>query len=85
MGRKWCPGTAEFNYVYRSGHLYPVLDHQKEPLGLDVGTGEFQPEPVTPVLGTAEERLAEVTRLHDVGVLTDQEYEAKRAEIISEL
>jgi hypothetical protein len=32
-----------------------------------------------------EERLAEVDRLHDTGVLTDEECQAKRAEIISEL
>jgi hypothetical protein len=34
---------------------------------------------------TAEGRLAEVTRLHSAGVLTDEEYQAKRAEIIDEL
>ena len=31
------------------------------------------------------ERLAEVARLHDAGLLTDEEYTAKRAEIISQL
>jgi hypothetical protein len=31
------------------------------------------------------ERLAEVTSLHDAGLLTDEEYQAKRAEIINEL
>jgi hypothetical protein len=35
--------------------------------------------------GTPEERLAEVTRLHDMSVLTDEEYQAKRAEIIAHL
>jgi hypothetical protein len=34
---------------------------------------------------SAAERLATVTRLHDEGVLTDQEYQAKRAEIIAQL
>jgi hypothetical protein len=31
------------------------------------------------------ERLVELTRLHDAGLLTDEEYQAKRAEIINEL
>jgi hypothetical protein len=34
---------------------------------------------------SAAERLAAVTRLHDEGLLTDEEYQAKRAEIISQL
>jgi hypothetical protein len=34
---------------------------------------------------TAGERLAEVTRLHNEGLLTDEEYQAKRAEIIRQL
>ncbi len=34
---------------------------------------------------SAAERLAEATRLHDAGLLTDEEYQAKRAEIIGEL
>jgi hypothetical protein len=41
-----------------------------------------QPAPAPP---TPSERLAEVTRLHDEGLLTDEEYQAKRAEIISQL
>jgi hypothetical protein len=34
---------------------------------------------------TPGERLAEVTRLHNEGLLTDEEYQAKRTEIISQL
>jgi hypothetical protein len=38
-----------------------------------------------PCQKSAAERLAEVTRLHDEGLLTDEEFQAKRAEIISQL
>jgi Short C-terminal domain len=34
---------------------------------------------------SAGSRLAEITRLHEAGLLTDEEYQAKRAEIISQL
>lgn len=34
---------------------------------------------------TPRERLVELTRLHEEGLLTDEEYQAKRAEIISQL
>lgn len=53
-----------------------------------VDLAEQEPQPKTAAVGapsTAEERLAEVTRLHDAGVLTDEEYQTKRAEIIGEL
>jgi hypothetical protein len=51
-----------------------------------VDLAEQEPQPGTAVTSsTAEGRLAEVTRLHDIGVLTDEEYQAKRAEIIDEL
>ena len=43
------------------------------------------PSAQRPALRAPAERLAEVSRLHDHGLLTDEEYEAKRAEIISEL
>lgn len=39
--------------------------------------------PATP--RTAADRLAEVTRMHNDGLLTDEEYQAKRAEIIAEI
>lgn len=35
--------------------------------------------------GTAEDRLAQLKQLHDKGILTEPEYQAKRAEIISQL
>lgn len=35
--------------------------------------------------GTAEDRLAQLKELHDKGILTESEYQAKRAEIISQL
>lgn len=35
--------------------------------------------------GTAEDRLAKLKQLHDNGILTGSEYQAKRAEIISQL
>lgn len=38
-----------------------------------------------PYQKSAAERLVEVTRLHDDGLLTDEEYQAKRTEIISQL
>lgn len=53
-----------------------------------VDLAEQEPQPKTAAAAapsTAEERLAEVTRLHDAGVLTDEEYQTKRAEIIGEL
>jgi Domain of unknown function (DUF4429)/Short C-terminal domain len=34
---------------------------------------------------SATERLAELSKLHDAGILTDDEFQAKRAEIISQL
>jgi hypothetical protein len=44
------------------------------------------PQPVaTAAPRAATDRLAELTKLHDAGVLTDEEYQAKRAEVISEL
>jgi hypothetical protein len=45
------------------------------------------PAPVAPQSPppTPRERLTEVTRLHDEGLLTDEEYQAKRAEIIRQL
>lgn len=43
------------------------------------------PAAAQPPPPTASERLAEVTRLHDAGLLTDEEYQVKRAEIISQL
>lgn len=35
--------------------------------------------------GTTEGRLAQLKELHDKGILTESEYQAKRAEIISQL
>jgi hypothetical protein len=52
---------------------------------VDLADQEPEQKTVTAASPTVEERLAEVTRLHDAGVLTDEEYQAKRAEIISEL
>jgi hypothetical protein len=43
------------------------------------------PSDAKPVVNPPAERLAEVTRLHDAGLLTDDEYQAKRAKIIDEL
>jgi hypothetical protein len=44
-----------------------------------------EPAQTQAVSPTPRERLAEVTRLHDEGLLTDEEYQTKRAEIISQL
>jgi hypothetical protein len=51
------------------------------------GAEALTPEPARPESAppTPRERLAEVTRLHDEGLLTDEEYQAKRAEIIGQL
>jgi Short C-terminal domain len=49
---------------------------------------EVAPAPLSagpPVFGAPADRLAEVARLYDQGLLTDDEYQAKRAEIISQL
>ncbi len=35
--------------------------------------------------GTAEDRLAQLRQLHDKGILTDSEYQARRAEIIGQI
>jgi len=75
--RKWCPGTTEVDYVYRNGYLHPVLEQQH------MDTEEPAPEPLE-MHGPAK-RLAEVTRLHDAGLLTDEEYQTKRTQIINEL
>jgi hypothetical protein len=45
-------------------------------------TGSFETADGT---GTAEGRLAQLKQLHDKGILTESEYQAKRAEIISQL
>lgn len=76
-GRKWCPGTTEVDYVYRDGYLHPVLEQRH--INMD------EPAPELATTRGAAERLAEVTRLHDAGLLTDEEYQAKRAKIIDEL
>jgi hypothetical protein len=34
---------------------------------------------------SAADRLAELTRMHDEGLLTDDEYQAKRAQIIAQI
>jgi len=44
---------------------------------------EAQQSPADP--SSAGSRLAEITRLHEAGLLTDEEYQAKRAEIIRQL
>jgi hypothetical protein len=53
---------------------------QAKPVPSEPGGGEDRPHQKS-----AAERLVEVTRLHDAGLLTDEEYRAKRAEIISQL
>jgi cytochrome c-type biogenesis protein CcmH/NrfG len=82
MGRKWCPGSKEFDYVYRGGYLYPVIKQQQ---GSTQEQDHEEPASEATALPTTADRLAEVTRLHDQGLLTDEEYQAKRAEIISDL
>jgi hypothetical protein len=52
---------------------------------VDLAEQELQAGPAAAAAPTVEERLSEVTRLHDAGILTDEEYQAKRAEIIDEL
>jgi hypothetical protein len=52
------------------------------------GTTQFPQAPAQPPpqpQPSAADRLADVTRLHEQGLLTDEEYQAKRAEIISQL
>jgi cytochrome c-type biogenesis protein CcmH/NrfG len=82
MGRKWCPGSTEFDYVYRNGYLYPVIEQQQ---GSTQEHGREEPASEATASPAAADRLAEATRLHDQGLLTDEEYQAKRAEIISGL
>jgi hypothetical protein len=48
-------------------------------------TSAAAPPPPPPSPATPRERLTELTRLHDEGLLTDEEYQAKRKEIISQL
>jgi hypothetical protein len=44
---------------------------------------EEPPPPATP--RSAADRLAELTRMHDDGMITDDEYQAKRAEMIAQI
>jgi putative oligomerization/nucleic acid binding protein len=62
--------------------LSPALGaiRQAKSAASEASSGEDRPQHKS-----AAERLAEVTRLHDAGLLTDEEYQAKRAEIISQL
>jgi hypothetical protein len=71
-------GTAAIRAAQRDAVKFNVLAGPA-PAPAQVPT---QPPPSPPPAG---ERLAEVTRLHDEGLLTDEEYQAKRAEIISQL
>ena len=81
MGRKWCPGSTEFNYEYRHGHLYPVIEQQVPVSGQgDEGRGS-----VLGISPTVADRLAVLTRLHEQGLLTDEEYQSKRSEIINSI
>jgi hypothetical protein len=49
----------------------------------EMPTKPLSPQSEAPVVPA--DRLAEVARLHDHSLLTDDEYQAKRAEIISKL
>lgn len=75
--RTWCPGTRAVDYVYRDGYLHPVVNQQHvNAEGAAAGISTMR---------NPAERLTEVIRLHDAGLLTDAEYEAKRAQIIDGL
>jgi Short C-terminal domain len=71
-------GTAAIRAAQRDAVKFNVL------AGPAAAPGPAQAQPL-PSPPTAGERLAEVTRLHDAGLLTDEEYQAKRAEIIGQL
>jgi Short C-terminal domain len=62
---------------------------QKAAVGFNARAGpEVTPtlvSPQQPAPAAPADRLAEVARLHDHGLLSDEEYEAKRAEIIGQL
>jgi Short C-terminal domain len=47
--------------------------------------GESAPRPAAPGEPAAAERLRELAHLHDSGLITDEEFEAKRAEILRRL
>ncbi len=77
MGRKWCPGRTDIEYVYERGYLHPVLAEQ------ELGRPEIEPQPSANP--SPASLLADLSRLHKAGLLTDEEYQAKRTEIIGQL
>ena len=83
-GHLWCPGIPGICYVNRDGCLQHVTspdDLQPDNAGDD--GPEEEPQAVADAAESfAARRLAEVARLHATGLLTDQEYQQKRQEII---
>jgi hypothetical protein len=65
--------------------MVETMEEQPAPHPVQPASPDAEVRPEASATPNAAERLAEVTRLHDEGLLTDEEYHAKRAEIIGQL
>jgi hypothetical protein len=82
-GRLWCPGVPGIHYASRGGYLqYVTTPDDIEP---DAAENDEAQAPSGTPEGSAAQRLAEAARLHAAGLLTEQEYQDKRQEIIRQL
>ena len=78
---------AVVNIVRKNGMAHRVAYDVEQDMGENiVGMMEDAPPPCEDgVKGSAEERLTELRNLYDLRLITDEEYEAKRQEILKEL
>lgn len=78
---------AVVNIVRKNGMVHRVAyDVEQDMSETIVGMMEDAPPPCEDgAKGSAEERLRELRNLYDLRLITDEEYEAKRQEILKEL
>ncbi len=84
LHEKKLDGNAMIRAAQRDLARFNALAGSAAPPGSTAPPPGHQP-PSPPPSPSARERLAEIAALHDEGLLTDEEYQAKRAEIIREL
>ena len=93
FGVLWTLVAASFvviaivNMVRKNGMAHRVAYDVEQDMGENiVGMMEDAPPPCEAgARGSAEERLLELRNLYDLRLITDEEYEAKRQEILKEL
>ena len=93
FGVLWTLVAASFvviaivNMVRKNGMAHRVAYDVEQDMGENiVGMMEDAPPPYEAgAKGSAEERLRELRNLYDLRLITDEEYEAKRQEILKEL